>query len=249
MKHRQQAEPLLIFDWRNHDTSGAWLWLFLAATFLALASLFVLFRIVTPEAPAVVARPQQMILLNPAVPAERALIHRAMDRSFTLIPSDSADHSQPPSIMRPAFHPATRGFRVALRGEDASGLGDNALTTLAVTQLEDVLPQLPAPAIPTLPATSPSPTLKLVTTGRELIQPTQLEGISLLDPERVSFRVAVDAHGRVQLALPLSASENEAITAELRQILTAARFRPAPSQPLEWVEVTFAWKQKTPDAP
>lgn len=251
MKHRHASDSLLIFDWRRHDVSGVWLWLFLGLTFLGLAALFVLFRIVTPETPAVVARPQQMILLDPAVPAERALIHRAMDRSFTLIPNESVAVSQIPSVLLPAFRPASRGFQAALRSEDPSTATSAAAGPLGVMQFEDVLPPVPRPASPPAVAPQPVPKLRMVVSGRALLQPAGLEGILLLDPERVRFRVGVDRQGRAQLALPLTASEDEDTTARLHQAVTASRFQPAgpDAAELEWAEVTFAWEVEKPAAP
>jgi hypothetical protein len=97
MKHRREEDPGLIFDWHRKEARAPWLATFLLLTFFGIASLFIIFRIVTPDAPRMIARPQQMILLNPEVAAERALIHRAMDRSFTLLPNESPTFSSLPS--------------------------------------------------------------------------------------------------------------------------------------------------------
>ncbi|MEQ1752440.1 MAG: hypothetical protein ABL974_23665, partial [Prosthecobacter sp.] len=79
MKHSPQHEPPLIFDWDRRERTTAWLFLGLLITGLGFAALFIVFRIVTPLTPKLTSRPQQMIVLNPDVPVERALINHDMD--------------------------------------------------------------------------------------------------------------------------------------------------------------------------
>ncbi len=250
MKHRPASESQLIFDWRRHDVSSVWLGGFLLLTLLGLASLFILFRIVTPETPTLVARPQQMILLNPEVPAERALIHRAMDRSFALLPSESMAVSEVPAVLLPSFRPGTRGFQASLRGEDATHPSPVA-APLGVMRVEDVLPPVPRATVPAPVAPRPAAQLRMQVQGRPVLQSGDLSGILLLDPERVRFRVGLDARGRPLLVLPLSSSEDPQIHARLHDALLVSRFQPAGqgAAELDWAEVTFEWQIEKAKAP
>jgi hypothetical protein len=250
MKHRSALESPLIFDWRRHDVSSLWLGGFLILTLLGLASLFILFRIVTPETPTFVARPQQMILLNPEVPAERALIHRAMDRSFALLPSESMAASEVPSVLLPAFRPGNRGFHASLRGEDAT-TPSQVTAPLGVMRVEDVLPPLQRATSPTTARPRPVARLLMQVSGRPLLRSGDLTGISLLDPERVRFHVAIDAMGRPQLVLPLGSSEDPQVSAKLHAALLASRFQPVGKggADFDWVEVTFGWQVERANAP
>jgi hypothetical protein len=250
MKHRPASESPLIFDWRRHDVSSLWLGGFVMITLLGLASLFILFRIVTPETPTFVARPQQMILLNPEVPAERALIHRAMDRSFALLPSESMAASEVPSVLLPAFRPGNLGFQATLRAEDPT-TPSQVSVPLGVVRVEDVLPPLPRAALPTPAGSRSVARLLMQVSGRPVLRSGDLAGIALLDPERVRFRVGLDAMGRPQLVLALGSSEDPQVTARLHAALLSSRFQPLEKgdAELEWVEVTFGWQVEKANAP
>ncbi|MBV6501105.1 MAG: hypothetical protein CJBNEKGG_03601 [Prosthecobacter sp.] len=255
MKHRRAEDTGLIFDWHRKEARGPWLAAFLLLTLFGIASLFIIFRIVTPDAPRMIARPQQMILLNPEVPAERALIHRAMDRSFTLLPNESPTFSSLPSAAAiPGFRPGIRGYEMKLKSPGSQRASNDDNAPLPVMTFDDILPPLPVVLPAAAASAKPRSSLRLrVTTssGRKPIPPPSWHDIPLTDPERVTFRIGIDPGGRVQIALPLNSSEDPEVMDRLRTAITGTRFEPgsAGASDLEWAEAGFYWESQKEDAP
>lgn len=247
---KPHPDSALIFDWGRREVTAPWLVFFFFVAVLGLASLFVVFRIITPEAPRVDARPQQMIVLNPAVPAERALIHQAQDRSFTLLPTEAPGAAHLPAAARlPDFQPSIRGFEMRLKP------AGSALTTRESTSLlkQDFLDSLPPLPEPEKPPRKGSPAVKKVLQARleagqearSIVAGSVLQGIPLLDPSRPRFRVALGALGQVLMALPISASEEPEVMVQLHAAVTQLQFQPQPGQQdIEWAEVGFAWRKE-----
>lgn len=246
MKKASPPESLLIFDWKRQERTAPWLLSFLLITVFGIASLFVLFRIVTPGAPKLTARPQQMIVLNPDVPAERALIHRAMDRSFTLLPSETLGiHDVPAAARLPDFKPTA--FEMKLKA---------ANSTLAARERPGLLEQNFLDALPPLPQAKqveqknpPKVTLKARienATKRELVSDGTLLDIPLLDPGKARFRVGIGRLGQVLLAVPVSASEDPEIMVKLHAAMTQLHFQPNPAQQeeIDWAEIAFTWEKE-----
>lgn len=249
MKKAPSPESGLLFDWRRREHTAPWLLAFFLVTIFGIASLFVLFRIVTPDAPKLTTRPQQMIVLNPDIPAERALIHRAVDRSFTLLPSETPGiHDVPPSAKVPTFKPAS--FEMKLKAANTS-LAARGRPGLLEQNFLDALPPLP-PAKPAEQKSASPSTLQARIegpAGRELISGGILRDIPLVDPARARFRVGIGQLGQVLLALPVSASEDPAVMVKLHTAMTQLRFQPLPTQTqdMDWAEVSFAWvREATP---
>jgi hypothetical protein len=249
MKKATPHESALIFDWKRRERTAPWLLSFLLITLFGIASLFVLFRIVTPGAPKLTARPQQMIVLNPDVPAERALIHLAMDRSFTLLPSETPGiHDVPAAARLPGFK--TTAFEMKLKAANST-LTARERPGLLDQNFLDALPPLP-PTKPTELKPAPQATLQARIEGpakRALISDGVLRDISLVDPGKARFRVAIGRLGQVLLAVPLSASEDPAVMVQLHAAMTQLHFQPdsAQQQEMDWAEIGFAWvKEVTP---
>lgn len=247
MKKPRSPESALIFDWHRREARGSWLLAFLLITLGAIGSLFVLFRIVTPDSPRITARPLQMIVLNPDVPAERALIHRAQDRSFTLVPSDSpVSENLPAAVKLPEFQPGFRAFELRLKSAGSQITASEHFSLLEQDFL-DVLPPLPASAATPVSRPPPVSVLKALVedkTARPLLSGSDLQGIPLMDPVRPRFRVAIGPLGQVVMAMPLSVSEDPAVMVKLHTAMTQLRFQPAPEKKdIEWAEVSFAWEK------
>lgn len=249
MKKAPSTESLLIFDWKRRERTGPWLLSFLLITAFGIAFLFVLFRIVAPSSPKLTARPQQMIVLNPNVPAERALIHRAMDRSFTLLPSEAPSIQELPSAARlPGFKPAP--FEMKLKAANSR--------LAAVERLgfvdQDFLDSLPPLPQARSDSQQRSRDVKLRariegTSIRELVSGSTLPHVALLDPAKARFRVAIGRLGQVLLAVPVSASEDPEVMVKLHTAMTQLLFQPAPTQKedMDWAEIGFYWeKEVTP---
>ncbi len=245
MKKASSPESQLIFDWKRRERTTPWLLSFLLITVFGVASLFVLFRIVTPGAPKLTARPQQMIVLNPDVPAERALIHRAMDRSFTLLPSETPGiHDVPTAARLPAFF--REAFEMKLKAANST-LAARERPGLLEQNFLDALPPLP-PAKPVELKPAPKATLKAHienTLKRGLISGGTLQDIPLLDPSKTRFRVAIGSLGQVLLAVPVSSSEDPEVVVKLHSAMTQLHFEPSPAQTdIDWADIGFAWEKE-----
>ncbi len=241
MKRSRNSDSGLLFDWQREERTGLWL---IAALFLTAAGfvlLFILFRIVTPEASKLTSRPQQMLVLNPTVDADRALINRAIDRSFTLLPTDSPTLREIPNEAKTAnFEPPVSKFELKLKAPQLRTR--NRESPLLFAGDIDVLPPLPS-LIVNAPKkeiiTKLQPVIHSASSLRLVAAPS-LNNIALTDPARPQFHLAVGPMGQVIMALPTSSSEDPAIMVKLHTAMTQMRFEPTGKE-LEWAEVTFAW--------
>ncbi|TDU70630.1 hypothetical protein EI77_02678 [Prosthecobacter fusiformis] len=235
-----KKERLLTFDWHTHDSSILRMGFALLVTLGAIVSLFIVFRVVTPESRQVDVRPQRVMLLNPSVPAERALIHLAMDRSFGLLPSESSVTGPLQVLKMPAFTPSYARHELRLKPLP-SGLAASTHTRPFALDM-DVLPPLPDPV--TTPRAAPAPSvLQAVVQGPVAARAPKMRAIKnvpLADMNRPRFQVAVGSLGQVLLALPLNASEDAAINQKLHAAVTQLHFTPAESE-IEWGQVSFEW--------
>lgn len=234
------SEPGLIFAWEVRDYSLWRLVLALLALMLAMAGFFFVFRIVHPTVQRPAVTPQHVISLNPANPAELALIHRAQDRSFALLSDDDSDLQVKSPLL--AFQPTFAGHEIKLKDLDPApaAIQQPRLFTAAA----DVLPPVPARSISHLPV-APEARLHAVMSP-SLAQrgpaSVELQGIKLTEPTRVQFRVAVGRAGQIITALPLSSVEDPGVMQQLHAAVTALRFTPAEVKQVEWGEISFRWE-------
>lgn len=248
MKPADPHEPPLLFDWSRREKSFSRLLGSLLITLAGFALLFFLFRIVTPDSPRLMARPQQMIVLNPNVPAERALIHRAMDLSFTLLPVDSVNQTEAPRAARlPRLTSHLKKFE--LKPKPLQSAGPQTQRPLLLAHDLNVLPDLPAESAKSSPVTAVKSRLKLKVEGEaapRLQGDSALKDIPLVDVSRPAFLVGVGRLGQVMMALPLGTSEDAEIMVKLHAAMTQLQFRPK-NQAIEWAQVSFDWeKEGTP---
>ncbi|MDZ4288046.1 MAG: hypothetical protein U0984_08810 [Prosthecobacter sp.] len=245
MKRQKSSESALLFDWSARDRSAGRLVIAGLVTFGAFVGLFVGFRIITPENRAVTTRPQQVLVLNPEVPAERALINQAMDRSFALIPTDSLGATPPAAARMPGYRPGIASYELKPKPSSPS----TAATTRSQFFALDI--ELEPPASPTVPGAAPAPpptVLRGIMEGpiaRRLNRGITLPGIPLVDSNKPRFQIAIGSRGQVLMALPLSASEDAKVMDQLHAALMDLRFAPAKSE-VEWGQVTFRWEEETP---
>jgi hypothetical protein len=235
-----KPERPLTFDWHSHDRSLLRMAFSMLLTLVAIVGMFIVFRVVTPESRPVDVRPQRVLLLNPNVPAERALIHQAMDRSFGMLPSEPAVTEPPAGLVLPEFTPSFTGYELRLKPLPA-GLNASARARPFALDM-DLLPPLPPPSVKPPPA-PPSQVLRAALNGpaASRAQGTLLiPDVPLADINRPRFQVAVGPLGRVLMALPLSASDDVAINQKLHHFIMQLRFAPAETQ-VEWAQVSFEW--------
>ncbi len=244
MKRLRNSDSGLLFDWHREERTGYWLIAALLVTAGGFALLFILFRIITPEAPKLASRPQQMIVLNPNVDADRALINRAMDRSFTLLPTDSPTLREIPSEAKlPSFEPPISKFELKLKAPQLRTR--NRESPLLFAADIDVLPPLPGLIIhePKQGINAQLHSVIHSNSKLRLSSAPPLGDIALTDPSRPQFQLAIGPLGQVIMALPLSSSDDPAIMVKLHTAMTQMRFEPT-GRELEWAEVTFAWEKE-----
>lgn len=232
--------PLLIFDWHSHDRSIIRMGLALAVTLVCIVGMFIIFRVVTPESRPVDVRPQRVLILNPNVPAERALIHQAMDRSFGMLPSETTVTGPLKSLQMPSFVPSYANFELRLKPLP-TGLTASTQTRPFALDM-DLLPPLPE-AKPPAAKPVPKSSLRAVIEGAAAMRaPKSLEikDVPLADATRPRFQVAIGPLGQVILALPLSTADDAEIHQKLHHAITQMHFTPAPAE-MEWVQIYFRW--------
>jgi hypothetical protein len=235
----KQANPLT-FDWRAHDSSLVRLGLATLVTLSGIIAMFIVFRVVTPESRPVDVRPQQVVLLDPHVPAELALIHQAMDRSFGLLPSDSPPIGPKELLKMPTFEPSYAKRELRLRPLP-SGLTTSTQTQPFALDM-DILPPLPAPQEVKAQKRSKA-VLKAVIEGplaTRAPEQVQISDVALADTTRPRFQVAIGSLGQVIVALPLSSSDDAEINQKLHHAITQMRFQPDDKE-TEWGKISFEW--------
>jgi len=244
MKDSRNSDSGLLFDWHREERSGLWLLSALLVTAAGFALLFILFRITTPEAPKLTSRLQQMIVLNPNVDADRALINRAVDRSFTLLPTDSHIIREIPSAAKlPAFEPPVSRFELKLKAPQLRTRNHESPLLFAADI--DTLPPLPHLIVNEATKVAQAqlkPVIQSDSTLR-ISRTPPLNDIALTDPVRPQFQLAIGPLGEVIMALPLSSSDDPAIMVKLHTAMTQIRFEPTGKE-LEWAEVTFTWEKE-----
>ncbi len=244
MKTDDPHHPPLLFDWGRRENSASRLFGALLITAAGFTLLFFLFRIVTPESPRLTARPQQMIVLNPAVPAERALIHHAMDQSFTLLPADALGVVEiPHSAHLPRMESHLKSHELKLKPLRA--VGSQQQLPLLLAQNMEVLPDLPPAAAPP-PSPKTVSRLKLQIKGdaaQRLLSDTVLKDISLAETSRPVFLIGIGKLGQVLMALPLGTSEDTDVMVKLHTAMTQLLFQPSGKE-IDWAQVSFTWEKE-----
>lgn len=231
---------MLSFAWKIRDRS-AWhvvgLTLLLA---LFMGVFFVVFRITYPVVQQADAVPQHLLVLDPADPGSLAVIHRAQDRSFGLVPAEPTDATVMAQF--PAFTPSYAGAELKLRPMVA--VPETTRQPRLFSASTSVLPDVP-PRASIRPVVIPDAVLKAVLPA-ELANRAgdalEIKDVPVTDPENARFRIAVDASGHVTQVLPLFASTEPAITSKLRAAIQALRFKADAKTPVQWATLAFEWQ-------
>lgn len=231
---------MLSFAWKIRDRS-AWhvvgLTLLLA---LFMGVFFVVFRITYPVVQQADAVPQHLLVLDPADPGSLAVIHRAQDRSFGLVPAEPTDATVMAQF--PALTPSYAGAELKLRPMVA--VPETTRQPRLFSASTSVLPAVP-PRASSLPAAIPDAVLKAVLPAelaRRAGDALEIKDVPVTDPENARFRIAVDASGHVTQVLPLFASTEPAITSKLRAAIQALQFKADAKTPVLWATLTFEWQ-------
>lgn len=259
MPTETSKETPLIFHWPRPLEQGKRLIFWIGVVVLGLAAFFYVFQVVYPQSQRSTPIPHQVLLLDPSDPAARAILNKVQDRDFLVLPSDdpSVDEARLEEHA-PVFHPSYEGHKLSLQDLPHKPFTVPPARLLKVD--EPVLPpldlsELKRPAEEADPASKDSaPHLVMKLSGalaaRKMIHPPDLTGVAPADPGAHRIQLGVDARGRVWFALPLRESENLAVSADLTERISQARFEPlagnkesadAPA----WGVATFAWEVPT----
>lgn len=240
--HANDPGRHLLFGWHGDDRSWLRMAVALMLTLGGLFGLFAVFRVVAPAPAGRDVRPQHVLVLNPEVPAERALIHQAMDRSFPILPAEPG--GPPVAIRRPRLTPGYAGQELRLKPLPAD-LSDG----LPARPVAAGLRLLPPPAAMDVPEAGPAPVRqRLVPVFDEALAArapvvADLSDVPLAETVRLQFHLAVDARGRVSHALPLALTEESELSARVAEALRALRFREAPPGTVTTGLVNLRWKE------
>ncbi len=243
--HLSSLRPfMLTFSWNIRDRSALWLALSFLLLVVVLATFFVVFRITYPTVQRAAATPQRIIILDPADPAALAIIHRAQDKSFALLPAENTNVASMAEIT--AFKPSFADAQMKLRAFIPS------MSTTQHPQIfipeNEVLPKVPRRATLT-PEASPRSILKAIVSSElsaRAPSSSELSDIPLTDPHAVQYRIAVGANGQVITALPLSVDADAALMRLLHTAIMGLHFAPDPKTPRLWGTLSFRWEKPQP---
>jgi hypothetical protein len=231
---------MLTFAWKIRDRSTIYVVFLTLLLAVLLGLFFVVFRITYPSVQTADAVPQRMLVLDPSDPEALALIHRAQDKSFGLMPAEPADLMAREHF--PGFTPGYTGFELHLRAMEppATTPKPPRVFTAATPVLPEVTPRAKQPVAEASPAVLraiPGPEL-----ARRAPAVIEIRDVPLSDPENARFSISVDASGRVTEAMPLFISDEPAITKSLRDRVIALRFQPDAKTPRQWGTLGFHWQ-------
>lgn len=231
---------MLTFAWKIRDRSTLRVVLLTVMLAVLLALFFVVFRITYPSVQTADAVPQRMLVLDPADPEALALIHRAQDKSFGLIPAEPEDLTAKGQM--PVFTPGYAGFELRLRSmeQPPATPGYPRIFTAATPVLPEVTPREKPSGIESKPAVLhavPGPEI-----ARRAPADMEIRDIPLRDPENARFSLSIDAAGRVTAVLPLFTTEDPAMAKVLRDRVAALRFQPDDKTPRQWGTLGFHWQ-------
>lgn len=251
---KKTAEPsLLNFHWHRPAGSDGRLWLWLIISALGLTGFFYLFKVVYPQTRRVTPVPQQVLILNSADPAARAIMNRVQDIDHLVLPT-SSDITNPINLdeRAPVFHPSFENHVFALQD-----LPYKAFKVPPARLLDTTTPILPpldlsdlkeAPTVIQRHATGPSLTMKLSgdLASRALLNTPNFTPLGFTDTEAYRFQLGVDSHGHVAFALPIRDAANPEMTKLIVQHLTQLRFQALPVKDASvgkpvWGVATFHW--------
>lgn len=245
MSGKTSKTSLLLFDWQGRDSSLLRMGLALAVTLAAFVGMFIVFRVVTPDSRPAEVRPQRVIMLDAAVPAERALIHKAMDQSFGMLSSEATVTLPVKNLERPRFRPSFTDHELRLKPMPP-GLAATP-RPLPLTLDLDVLPEVARQPLAPGGRAQPAPphVLRAVVEGElatRLPRSLEISGVPLADATRPRFQVAVGPLGQVLMALPLLGSDDASIQQKLHHAVLQLKFAPAAAE-IQWGQVSFQWEE------
>ena len=225
------AEPGLLFNWGPPRPRARALVLFISASLALHALCFYIFQIVYPPSVVLVPPPARVSLISNRTEDGRALL-RWLDAEDPALISTTM-RPRPRELPRVEHVPSYMNERVTLRQLPPL---DVDLTTPSV--------QPPGP-VPTSRRATPVRTSRPIPTAIEFSEEiaalgaptfpeTKFAASTNEQPANVGFRIAVNAHGKVQYAFPLNSSGDTALDLQARTHIAQAAFAKPPNESLTW---------------
>ncbi len=249
---RDNAAPL-IFEWNKPGHKGPGLFIWILATLLGIGFFFYLFKIGYPQTQRVTPVPQQVFMLNGALPANQALIHRVRDLDY-LILSGSDDTIKEVKLEDrvPVFHPSFEKHELQVQD-----LPHKDFTTAPPRLLDATAPVLRAPDLSELkkmeqplPGVASKAELRLHLEGPatvlKLMHQPDFNALSLSDPDAWRYQIGIEkSTGRVAFSLPINMGEPSKTGSEILKRLQELQFEPqadgTPAESVIWSLATFVW--------
>lgn len=238
------AAEALTFQWVVPETNLWRLIFYGAVTVLAVGGFFFIFRVVYPESKREPLVSRRVLVLSEKDPAARALIQRAVDQSFALLPSPGVETAE--KALLPAFSPSFAGYRMRLKGLPPSSIEEPRSSLLTPGRV--VLPPIErTKQVPSEEVTPPGKLRLWVRVsgpaGERLVESHALDDAPLAEPAKLRYRVGINEQGRVIFALALESIEDAATQLRLQQVVEHLRFRPMPDAGMMWAQATFEWQE------
>ena len=243
----------LIFEWDKPRSVGPGLFVWLLVSMLGLGLFFYLFKVVYPQTQRVTPVPQQVFMLNSALPSNQALINRVRDLDY-LVLSGSDDTMKEVKLEDrvPVFHPTFEKHELQLQD-----LPHKDYATAPPRLLNIREPVLRPPDLSELKKKdsqmgkiAANAELKLQFDGPvanlNLVQPSNFTSLQLSDPDAWRYQIGVEkSSGRVAFVLPVNAGEQPKVGQEILKRLQELRFEPQlntdSTESVIWSSVTFSW--------
>ena len=231
---------MLSFAWKIRERTTLYVTLLTLLLAALMGLFFVVFRITYPSVQTADAVPLRVLVLDPSDPEALALIHRAQDKSFGLVPAEPVDLAAKAHF--PSFTPSYDGFQLKLRTmvPPPATPRQSQVFSASTPVLPEVTPRaaaLTADAKPSILRAVPGPEF-----ARRAPAALEIQDVSLSDPENARFSISIDATGRVTEVLPLFTAENPAMAKVLREPVVALRFQPDAKTPRQWGTLGFHWQ-------
>jgi|GEM_PF-609929 len=263
MPPKVSSEHTLIFDWGRLKGGGSRLIFAILAVLAGITLFFYLFKVVYPESERFTPVPHQVLALNAADPANRAIMNKVRDVDYLILSQNKEmEDSASLSGMAPVFHPSFEGHQLTLQDlphrpfvPQPPRLMDSDEPVLPPLDLSELKGESRSVALPK-PASSKAARLVMKFEGlpAERLPKSipDLSEVPVTDPEAYRFKIGVNADGRVSFTLPVSAPDQPAVVALLTERIRRLRFAPVANdegadktealvEP-QWGDVLFEWR-------
>jgi hypothetical protein len=176
------------FAWKVRDRSLLHLLSLSLLLVVLLSGFFLVFRISYPQVIQADATPHHLLILDPTDPESLALIHRAQDKSFAILPAETAEDAITQQM--PVFVPSYAGATIPL--QSLPPIEVTSRHPQLFTAASSVLPAVPrrASALPTESRSAILLALSDAGLSKRATQTLKVDGVALAEPGACAHRTA-----------------------------------------------------------